>query len=125
MTTTANASQIATAALAAAASTNTFAMSNIFPLQHHYQLQQHHPLFGAAGIVSPAADAAASISLPLSCAIAPPPAVPTTLSKAVAKCQLSSTEVVALRQMIAGYRESAAFLYRSADELEALLIPKA
>lgn len=36
--------------------------------------------------------------------------------------QLSHTEVTAVRQLIAGYRESAAFLLRSADELENLII---
>ena len=34
-----------------------------------------------------------------------------------AGAQLSPTEVTAVRQLIAGYRESAAFLLRSADEL--------
>ncbi|KAG9269529.1 nucleolar protein 4-like [Astyanax mexicanus] len=36
--------------------------------------------------------------------------------------QLSHTEVSAVRQLIAGYRESAAFLLRSADELENLIL---
>ncbi|KAI5095850.1 nucleolar protein 4-like isoform X2 [Silurus meridionalis] len=36
--------------------------------------------------------------------------------------QLSHTEVTAVRQLIAGYRESAAFLLRSADELESLIL---
>ncbi|KAL2104313.1 hypothetical protein ACEWY4_001181 [Coilia grayii] len=36
--------------------------------------------------------------------------------------QLSSSEVTAVRQLIAGYRESAAFLLRSADELENLIL---
>jgi len=36
--------------------------------------------------------------------------------------QLNAVEVAAVRQLIAGYRESAAFLYRSADELEQLLL---
>lgn len=36
--------------------------------------------------------------------------------------QLSHTEVAAVRQLIAGYRESAAFLLRSADELENLIL---
>lgn len=43
--------------------------------------------------------------------------------KVLTQCQISATEVQAIRQLIAGYRESAAFLYRSADELEALLPP--
>ena len=38
------------------------------------------------------------------------------------KNQLSSTEITTIKQLIAGYRESAAFLYRSADELEQLLL---
>jgi hypothetical protein len=36
--------------------------------------------------------------------------------------KLSPTEMAAVRQLITGYRESAAFLLRSADELETLLI---
>ncbi|XP_059149477.1 nucleolar protein 4-like [Physella acuta] len=49
---------------------------------------------------------------------------PTDLSmkKSSTKGQLSSSEVTAIKQLIAGYRESAAFLYRSADELEQLLL---
>ncbi|XP_046858742.1 uncharacterized protein LOC124452203 [Xenia sp. Carnegie-2017] len=38
-----------------------------------------------------------------------------------AEFKLNTTDVTAIRQLINGYRESAAFLYRSADELEALL----
>ena len=34
---------------------------------------------------------------------------------------LSASEVTTIKSLIAGYRESAAFLYRSADELEQLL----
>ncbi|MGH0164192.1 UNVERIFIED_CONTAM: hypothetical protein FKN15_047818 [Acipenser sinensis] len=36
--------------------------------------------------------------------------------------QLNATEINAVRQLIAGYRESAAFLLRSADELENLIL---
>lgn len=36
--------------------------------------------------------------------------------------KLSAAETSAVRQLITGYRESAAFLLRSADELEQLLI---
>ncbi|XP_015209017.2 nucleolar protein 4 isoform X4 [Lepisosteus oculatus] len=36
--------------------------------------------------------------------------------------QLNFTEINAVRQLIAGYRESAAFLLRSADELESLIL---
>ncbi|KAJ8360910.1 hypothetical protein SKAU_G00174350 [Synaphobranchus kaupii] len=39
-----------------------------------------------------------------------------------ASAQLSAPEVTAVRQLIAGYRESAAFLLRSADELESLIL---
>lgn len=39
-----------------------------------------------------------------------------------ASAQLSPPEVTAVRQLIAGYRESAAFLLRSADELESLIL---
>lgn len=35
--------------------------------------------------------------------------------------KLNATEMTAVRQLINGYRESAAFLLRSADELEQLL----
>ncbi|CAG2193550.1 Nucleolar protein 4,Nucleolar protein 4-like [Mytilus edulis] len=45
-----------------------------------------------------------------------------SLKKNSAKNQLSSTEITTIKQLIAGYRESAAFLYRSADELEQLLL---
>lgn len=38
------------------------------------------------------------------------------------KYSLNPTEVNAVKQLIAGYRESAAFLLRSADELEQLLL---
>ncbi|CAL1261588.1 unnamed protein product [Larinioides sclopetarius] len=38
------------------------------------------------------------------------------------KHSLNPSEVVAVKQLIAGYRESAAFLLRSADELEQLLL---
>ncbi|CAG03911.1 unnamed protein product, partial [Tetraodon nigroviridis] len=39
-----------------------------------------------------------------------------------ASAQLSPPDVTAVRQLIAGYRESAAFLLRSADELENLIL---
>ncbi|XP_013413219.1 nucleolar protein 4 isoform X2 [Lingula anatina] len=38
------------------------------------------------------------------------------------KSQLNPSEVATIKSLIAGYRESAAFLYRSADELEQLLL---
>ncbi|GFR94615.1 nucleolar protein 4 [Elysia marginata] len=49
---------------------------------------------------------------------------PTDLSmkKSNSKGQLSPSEVTAIKQLIAGYKESASFLYRSADELEQLLL---
>lgn len=43
-------------------------------------------------------------------------------SRALPCAQLSPTEIGAVRQLIAGYRESAAFLLRSADELENLIL---
>uniref|UniRef100_A0A4W3JLD3 Nucleolar protein 4 like n=1 Tax=Callorhinchus milii TaxID=7868 RepID=A0A4W3JLD3_CALMI len=46
----------------------------------------------------------------------------TNNSRSVATTQLSPTEITAVRQLIAGYRESAAFLLRSADELENLIL---
>lgn len=36
--------------------------------------------------------------------------------------KLNSSEITAVRQLVTGYRESAAFLLRSADELEQLLL---
>ncbi|XP_078543479.1 nucleolar protein 4 isoform X1 [Lissotriton helveticus] len=38
------------------------------------------------------------------------------------RAQLNPTEVNAVRQLVAGYRDSAAFLLRSADELETLIL---
>jgi hypothetical protein len=43
-------------------------------------------------------------------------------SKQIASQKLNVTELATVRQLITGYRESAAFLLRSADELEQLLI---
>ncbi|XP_069351496.1 nucleolar protein 4-like isoform X1 [Eulemur rufifrons] len=43
-------------------------------------------------------------------------------SRTMPSAQLSPTEISAVRQLIAGYRESAAFLLRSADELENLIL---
>jgi hypothetical protein len=37
-------------------------------------------------------------------------------------CGLSSNEAVTLQQLIQGYRESAAFLTRAADQLEEMLL---
>ncbi|XP_073538891.1 nucleolar protein 4-like isoform X2 [Phyllobates terribilis] len=45
-----------------------------------------------------------------------------TTNRAMPCAQLSPTEIGAVRQLIAGYRESAAFLLRSADELENLIL---
>lgn len=55
------------------------------------------------------------------------PLQPSMLSQATPPAQPSSkllnkADVVTVRQLIAGYRESAAFLLRSADELEHLLL---
>ncbi|XP_038057687.1 nucleolar protein 4-like isoform X3 [Patiria miniata] len=49
---------------------------------------------------------------------------PTDLSvkKLPSKPQLSPTEIANIRQLITSYRESAAFLYRSAEELEQMLL---
>ena len=41
---------------------------------------------------------------------------------AAAETRLDAAEVSAIRQLIAGYRESAAFLSRSADELQQLIL---
>lgn len=56
----------------------------------------------------------------------PTPPTPTppsnSTSRTMPTAQLSPTEISAVRQLIAGYRESAAFLLRSADELENLIL---
>uniref|UniRef100_A0A3Q2YLP8 Nucleolar protein 4-like b n=1 Tax=Hippocampus comes TaxID=109280 RepID=A0A3Q2YLP8_HIPCM len=46
----------------------------------------------------------------------------TNMAAAANHSQLSQPEIAAVRQLIAGYRESAAFLLRSADELENLIL---
>ncbi|KAG8570926.1 hypothetical protein GDO81_011470 [Engystomops pustulosus] len=46
----------------------------------------------------------------------------TSSSNTSSRPQLNPTEVNAVRQLVAGYRESAAFLLRSADELENLIL---
>ena len=45
----------------------------------------------------------------------------TANASALLNHKLNTTEMAAVRQLITGYRESAAFLLRSADELENLL----
>ncbi|XP_028630824.1 nucleolar protein 4-like isoform X2 [Grammomys surdaster] len=54
----------------------------------------------------------------------PPTSTPSSnsTSRTMPTAQLSPTEISAVRQLIAGYRESAAFLLRSADELENLIL---
>ncbi|GAB1301488.1 Nucleolar protein 4 [Apodemus speciosus] len=47
---------------------------------------------------------------------------PGSSSSSNSRPQLSPTEINAVRQLVAGYRESAAFLLRSADELENLIL---
>lgn len=46
----------------------------------------------------------------------------TSSSNTSSRPQLNPTEVTAVKQLVAGYRESAAFLLRSADELENLIL---
>uniref|UniRef100_A0A3B5MMZ1 Nucleolar protein 4-like b n=1 Tax=Xiphophorus couchianus TaxID=32473 RepID=A0A3B5MMZ1_9TELE len=46
----------------------------------------------------------------------------TNCSSSTTTNNLSGREITAVRQLIAGYRESAAFLLRSADELENLIL---
>lgn len=53
--------------------------------------------------------------------------VPQTQTQTVARPpllshKLNASEITAVRQLVTGYRESAAFLLRSADELEQLLL---
>ncbi|XP_020663530.3 nucleolar protein 4-like isoform X2 [Pogona vitticeps] len=50
------------------------------------------------------------------------PAPANSTNRGAPAAQLSPTEISAVRQLIAGYRESAAFLLRSADELENLIL---
>lgn len=50
------------------------------------------------------------------------PTPASSTNRGVPAAQLSPTEISAVRQLIAGYRESAAFLLRSADELENLIL---
>lgn len=57
-----------------------------------------------------------------SCSTPLPATSSSSQSKPLLSHKLSSAEVAAVRQLITGYRESAAFLLRSADELEALLL---
>ena len=47
--------------------------------------------------------------------------VGTSKKPALLNHKLNNTEITAVRQLVTGYRESAAFLLRSADELEHLL----
>ncbi|XP_018410823.1 PREDICTED: nucleolar protein 4 isoform X3 [Nanorana parkeri] len=46
----------------------------------------------------------------------------TSSSNTSSRPQLNPTEITAVKQLVAGYRESAAFLLRSADELENLIL---
>ncbi|XP_026750391.2 uncharacterized protein LOC113511027 isoform X4 [Galleria mellonella] len=55
----------------------------------------------------------------------PGTAASSTSKSSLLSHKLSGAEVGAVRQLITGYRESAAFLLRSADELEALLLNQA
>ena len=45
-----------------------------------------------------------------------------SMTQPVSETRLDAAEVSAIRQLIAGYRESAAFLSRSADELQQLIL---
>ncbi|XP_063388190.1 nucleolar protein 4 isoform X3 [Cydia fagiglandana] len=63
-----------------------------------------------------------SLKNPLPAAAAAHPAPAAALGKPLLSHKLSGAEVGAVRQLITGYRESAAFLLRSADELETLLL---
>lgn len=53
-----------------------------------------------------------------------PLSAPTDLSmkRPILAHKLNSAEITAVKQLVTGYRESAAFLMRSADELENLLL---
>lgn len=108
-----------------AATTNGVGLSSTAagtPNGHHYHVHHRHANSSATAALGACPSPAASNS-------------PTDLS--VKKCNGSSdrpaatmalkyslnpTEVNAVKQLIAGYRESAAFLLRSADELEQLLL---
>lgn len=49
-------------------------------------------------------------------------ATPAQPRSALLSHKLNASEITAVRQLVTGYRESAAFLLRSADELEQLLL---
>ncbi|KXJ27590.1 Nucleolar protein 4-like [Exaiptasia diaphana] len=69
---------------------------------------------------TPATPPASNSNMTATCMTVTSPAIK---SRASSQCQLSPSEIQAIRHLIQGYRESAAFLYRSADELEQLLPP--
>lgn len=50
------------------------------------------------------------------------PATQQTSRPSLLSHKLSSSEITAVKQLVTGYRESAAFLLRSAEELEQLLL---
>lgn len=50
-----------------------------------------------------------------------PSAATSAASTSGKSSSLTATEIATIRQLISGYRESATFLYRSADELEQLI----
>ncbi|XP_022900682.1 nucleolar protein 4 isoform X2 [Onthophagus taurus] len=81
-----------------------------------FQRAGPYPLFpGQAGPFAAAAAAATGL-------IANGPADLSMKQKPLVNHKLNTGEMAAVRQLITGYRESAAFLLRSADELEQLLI---
>ncbi|XP_031551652.1 nucleolar protein 4-like isoform X3 [Actinia tenebrosa] len=69
---------------------------------------------------SPATPPVTTTNMTATCMSVTSPAIK---SRSSTQCQLSPSEIQAIRHLIQGYRESAAFLYRSADELEQLLPP--
>ncbi|XP_072948258.1 uncharacterized protein [Epargyreus clarus] len=70
----------------------------------------------------PNISAPTDLSLKTSTASSSLHSAPLAASKPLLTHKLSGAEVGAVRQLITGYRESAAFLLRSADELETLLL---
>lgn len=80
---------------------------------HHHHLPSSSP--SAAAMIAAASVASIVGSSPSSSSLLP----------LHPRFSLNPSEMAAVKQLISGYRESAAFLLRSADELEQLLLRQA
>lgn len=116
------------AAAAAAATTNGVGLNSAAgtPNGHHYHVHHRHANSGATtalGTTSvPSSPAASNSPTDLSVKKCNGSSGDRPAATMALKYSLNPTEVNAVKQLIAGYRESAAFLLRSADELEQLLL---